>query len=266
VTGIQAFDQAIGGLQKKTTFVLAGEPGIGKFILALQMAMALAEAGRAVAIYEMEMDADALIGRELASRTQIPTAKQRAGRVGDDQWPLLISAIERMACLPVYLSTDTHWTTTALRADLTRLKQQANIELAVVDYLYLLNDRAPDDNQRTALISRQLHHIAKDLDIAMIVVNSMIKPGVERSAPATASLRGSGQIGYDADLVGFLTQHLPEKGEAQKNVRTLTLTKNREGGRFFMHLQQCDGLPAFKSIEKNHSSPLLPIREGEPAV
>lgn len=257
-TGIHEFDQALGGLQRKTTFILSGEPGIGKSILAFQMAMGAAESGRAVAIYEMEMDADVVIGREIANRAGIPTKAQRAGQIGDDQWPHLTQVIERLASLPVYLSTDTHWSTTTLRADLTRLKKKANIELAVVDYLFLLNDKASDDNERTALISRQLHHIAKDLDLAMIVVNSMVKSSMGEAVPATAALRGSGQIGYDADLVGFLTRHLPAGGEsAREDVRTLTLSKNREGDRIFMHLVQSDAIPAFKSLEK----PVVPAQE-----
>jgi replicative DNA helicase len=257
-TGIRDFDRVVGGLQKKTTFILSGEPGIGKSILAFQMAMGAAEAGHAAAIYEMEMDGDVVIGREIASRTCIPTRDQRSGQIGSDQWPLLTNAIDRLAGLPVYLSTDTHWTTTTLRADLTRLKKKANIELAVVDYLFLLNDRAADDNERTALISRQLHHIAKDLDLAMIVVNSMVKSGYGAVVPSTESLRGSGQIGYDADLVGFLTRHLPEDGgPARANVRTLTLSKNREGGKRLMHLVQSEGIPAFKSLER----PVVPTQD-----
>lgn len=249
-TGFPDIDRYTGGLQTGEVLMLSGEPGIGKSILGMQFAFNSAAAGHASAIYEMEMGDQAFIRRELSGKSGIITRKMKSGDVSDGEWTTLVEAIGAMEQLPVYLDFGTHWNTTSMRADLTRLKISADVKLVIVDYLDYLTDTAANENDRSAHISRSLHNIAKDLDVAIVTINSMNKTGMDAQRPTQSNLSGSGKVAYDADVIAFLTSHIPENGgQPEKNLRTLTYAKNREGAKTFIHLVKDDKFPAFKSYK-----------------
>ena len=70
-TGVKDFDRMTGGLQVGELVYIAGEPGIGKSILSIQMAVGMAEAGYPGCIYSLEMSSRQLIGRIISARTKV---------------------------------------------------------------------------------------------------------------------------------------------------------------------------------------------------
>jgi len=132
---------------------------------------------------------------------------------------------------------------------LARLKALYGVEWCLIDYLFLIKDLpGKDDDERTAFISRNLKDIAKDLDIIMLVINSMTKSGQDRkSGPTNTGLRGSGQVSYDADDVWFLTK----SKNGNENLRVLTPTKARERDSLsFINILKIPGFPAFADVER----------------
>ena len=263
-TNLPTFDEVTGGLQKGELMILSGEPGIGKSILAMQMA---AEMGKATpgAIYSMEMNSLQVARRLVSARAEIPTRNIKTGK--DVNWYSFTQAIEYFSNLPVYISESTGWSTTSLRADLARLKSQYKIEWFVLDYLYLLMDgKGYDEIERTSLASKGMKNLAKDLNLAGVAVHSMNKTGMDadkngkQNIPTQASLRGSGQVVYDADLIVFLTKYKSEIDDIynstpkqdQENVRVLWFGKGREleNPRKFIKLVKRPGFPAFAEYSK----------------
>jgi hypothetical protein len=148
-----------------------------------------------------------------------------------------------------------NWTTAALRADLARLKLLYGVQWFVFDYLMLAGDVPEmEETPRTQIISRNMKLICRHLDIAGVVIHSMNKAGIDAAKPDQGSLRGSGQVIYDADLICFLTDFQPMtvteqfmKPDEQKNMRTLLFAKGREleDPRKFLHLVKLPTYPAF---------------------
>ena len=120
-TGFADFDRTTGGLQLGESMIMSGNPGVGKSMLAVQMATQMAKHAPG-AIYSIEMAGVAVLRRTLSARTSIPSRLLKSGRLEQKDWQSIDRAVAELNDLPVYLSDHAGWTTTALRADLSRLK------------------------------------------------------------------------------------------------------------------------------------------------
>ena len=77
MTGFSDLDELLGGVQRSDLVILAARPSVGKSTLALNMAMHNAKGGRTCAIFSLEMTADQLAMRALASETGIDSHRIR---------------------------------------------------------------------------------------------------------------------------------------------------------------------------------------------
>jgi replicative DNA helicase len=247
-TGFTDFDKITAGLHRSEVLYIAGEPGTGKSLLAAQMAVQMAAGGHPGVIYEMEMGSKQLARRTIAGLSGVTTKDMRSGHVPADSWGPLVETFATASEWPLHISDYTGWTTTGLRADMARLKQTAGIEWFVLDYFGLLQDTyGKDENEREKLMSGAVKRLCKDLDLAGVVVHSMNKQGMSANVKRLEHISGSGRISFDADVVCFLTKHIPSDGAMEdRNLRTLTFAKYREDeSNRLLHLVKRPGLPAF---------------------
>ena len=77
MTGFSALDELLGGIQRSDLIILAARPSVGKSTLALNIAMHNAKADQTCAIFSLEMTADQLAMRALASETGIDSHRIR---------------------------------------------------------------------------------------------------------------------------------------------------------------------------------------------
>lgn len=240
-TGMKDFDKITHGLQRGEEFILAGQPGAGKSLLAFQIGVGMALSGHAGAVYALEMSGKAMVRRHLSAITRIPTYNLQSGVDMSNNWDRLNKGVGEIEPLPIYISDATDWTTLQLRADLSRLKSQENVEWFILDYLDLLVDNVGKDrNEKSEYLSRQIHGICKDLNVAGLVIQSMNKQGYG-STPHMSHLSGSAKISYDADAIAILVQD-----EDNDNVVNLIWDKMREAdGNRAMKLVKVPGFPAF---------------------
>lgn len=253
-TGFKDFDFITGGLHPGEVVLLSGEPGMGKTKWAGQIAINLGAAERPGAFYSLEMRGRDIVRRMVSAHARIETRKLKSGKLTADDWPAFTNSIDAMAAFPMYLSDATNWRTDNLRADLSRLKRFHGIEWFIVDYLNLMMDGAGkfDDTERSKIISRQMKSICKDLDLAGIVIQSMNKEGMGGGLPSLKALSGASQVAFDADLVCFLVNHIPDSSVETPNpaLRTVVFGKGRElaNPRRAFHLLAFDGFPAFGDV------------------
>jgi len=240
-TGMKDFDKITHGLQKGEELILAGQPGTGKSLLAFQLGCGMAVNGVPGAVYALEMSGKAMVRRRLSAITNIPTYNLQSGVDMNNRWDRVIKGVEEIEPLPIYISDATDWSTLQLRADLSRLKQQENIEWFIVDYMDLLVDNVGKDrNEKSEYLSRQMHGICKDLDLAGLVIQSLNKQGYG-SSPRMSHLSGSHKVSYDADSIAILSQD-----EQDENVVNLIFDKMRESdGNRALKLVKIPGFPAF---------------------
>lgn len=248
-TGLPDFDKITHGLQKGEEFILAGQPGTGKSLLAFQLGCGMAANGHAGAVYALEMSGKAMVRRRLSAITKIPTYNLQSGYDMQSRWETLNKGVGEIEPLPIFISDATDWTTLQLRADLSRLKSQENIEWFLLDYLDLLCDNVGKDrNEKSEYLSRQIHGICKDLNMAGIVIQSLNKQGYGGS-PKMSHLSGSHKVSYDADAIAILSQD-----ETSENVVNLIWDKMREAdGNRALKLVKVSGFPAFAQYTADSS-------------
>jgi replicative DNA helicase len=244
-TGFADWDAITGGLQKGEVVKLSGEPGLGKSLLAMQVLCDAAKAGHPCALYELEMSGRQVVRRRMSADSRITTAALRSGKITEEQVPLFIRTLEKMHTLPIFISDSSVMTTMDIRADLQRLKDNSGVELAVIDYEGLLDDDPEkDDNARSKIISKRVHDIFKDLDLAGISIMDMTKDGIRGNVKGQGAMAGTARSLHDADQIIIMRKH-----ESQENVVRLTWEKMREGGADrFMDLVKLPDLPAFGPV------------------
>ena len=243
-TGMEAFDRITAGFQRGEEFLLAGQPGTGKSLLAFQWGCGMAERGYPGAVYSLEMTGVAMLRRRLSAMTKIKTYNLRSGVDMNKYWNQVAQAIEAMEKLPIYISDASDWTTLQIRADLSRLIQQNGIEWFIVDYHDLLGDPHGNDAiEKSANISQELKAICKDLNLAGIVIQSLNKAGYHIT-PTMANLSGSTKVMHTSDHIALMSVD-----KDNENIVHLNWDKVREGsGKRSMKLYRTDDYPAFYDV------------------
>lgn len=238
-SGYHILDHLTGGTQPAELIYVAGRPGVGKSIFVNQWGIQAADHCKGVALFSLEMKDTRVARRLLSAEGKINTRSLATGFMSDSDWEAFTRAVDTLNRKNVYIWDVRGMTVSELRAELARLKKHG-IEIAVVDYLYLIGgfDNL-DPTARTETISSQLKTIAGQTDISIIAVNSVVKEGMKGFEPQLTDMRGSGQLQHDADVILFPYEFSPktpedhERAAAAKNtgysLRKIKVLKLRDG-------------------------------------
>lgn len=236
-TGFTELDEKTSGLQKSDLIIVAGRPSMGKTTFAMNIAEnAAMEADAPVAIFSMEMPADQLGMRMIASLGRVELQKLRTGKLQEQDWPRITSAITLLnQKRNVYIDDSPGLTPTELRARSRRLAREHGLSLIVIDYLQLMQVSDSRENRATEIseISRSLKALAKELQVPIIALSQLNRSLEQRpdKRPVMSDLRESGAIEQDADVIMFIYRdevYNPED-EANKGRAEILIRKQRNG-------------------------------------
>jgi replicative DNA helicase len=246
-TGLPDWNAITGGLVKKTTTLLSGDPGTGKTVLMMQVLVAAAREGHRAALYEFDVSAMQVTRREVSSRTDILTRSLRLGKLTEAEIPAFTHAIEELSRLGVYICEETGWTTQDLRVDLHRLKDAYGVELFGVDMIDDFADPAPDENTFDRLVNTRVHECAKDLDLAGLIIGKMTKSGISGAVKGQGGVGGTAKTLHTHDDIMILKLADPNDRNGPVNV---TWDKLREpfGQGNYMQLLRKPGFPHFENL------------------
>jgi len=235
-TGFVDLDRLLGGLQPSDLCIVAGRPGMGKTSWLLSVAANVAiETGLTVAVFSLEMSAEQLAQRLLASKTGISAQDLRLGRIRNDRdLELLTRAMGELAGAPLYIDDTPGISPFEVRAKVRRLVSERGVDLVIIDYLQLMQagKRVENRVQEIGLISRSLKSLARELKVPVIAA-SQLSRAVENRAdrrPQLSDLRESGAIEQDADIVLFLYRDAEAGKETERsNITEVMVAKHRHG-------------------------------------
>ncbi len=234
-TGYNEFDEKTSGLQRGDLIIVAGRPSMGKTSFAMNIAeYAALKKNAAVAIFSMEMPGEQLSMRMLSSMGRIDQHRLRTGRLAEEDWPRLSSAVSMLSEVPLFVDDSAALSPTELRARARRLKREHDLQLIVVDYLQLMSVHGTSENRATEIseISRSLKALAKELSVPVVALSQLNRSLEQRTdkRPVMSDLRESGAIEQDADLIVFIyrdevyNEDSPDKGTAE-----IIVAKQRNG-------------------------------------
>ncbi len=234
-SGFANLDAITNGLQPGDLIIVAGRPSMGKTTLAVNMAeSAVVGESKSALIFSMEMSAEQLTLRMLASIGRIDQTHLRTGRVADDDWNRLDSAMRQLQSTRLFIDETPALTPTELQARARRLKREKGLDLIVVDYLQLMQVSGTKENRATEIseISRSLKALAKELKVPVIAL-SQLNRGVEQrqdKKPVMSDLRESGALEQDADVILLIyREEVYDPNTPKKGIADIIIAKQRNG-------------------------------------
>lgn len=232
-TGYDKLDELTAGLQDGNLIIVAGRPSMGKTSFAMNIAEHVAlKSEKAVAVFSMEMSCEELGDRLLSSVGRIPMQQIRSGKVSDDSWSRLSTAVGKLATDKIIVDDSAAIGLMDIRASCRRIKRAHGLDLIVVDYMQLMTGTGENRNQEISNISRGLKAIAKEFHVPVIALSQLSRKVEERAnkRPIMSDLRESGAIEQDADLILFVYRdEVYNPDTPNKGIAEIAIGKQRNG-------------------------------------
>ncbi len=242
-SGFTSLDRVTSGWQKSDLVIVAARPGMGKTAFALTMARNVAiEHNTPIGFFSLEMSAEQLVNRLIASEAELGASKLRKGDLADHEMVQLHEKIKHLSEAPIFIDDTPGLSIFELRAKARRLVKNHSVGIIIIDYLQLMSAGGNSGNreQEISTISRSLKGIAKELKIPVIALSQVnrgveSRTGVGSKRPMLSDLRESGAIEQDADIVTFI--YRPEyykiyewdNGDDSRGQSEVIIAKHRNG-------------------------------------
>lgn len=234
-TGFDDFDEKTAGLQPADLIIIAGRPSMGKTSFAINIAEHAAIKGKlSVAVFSMEMPGEQLAMRMMSSLGRIDQHKVRTGKLQDDDWPRLTSAVEILKDAKLFIDDTPALTPAELRARCRRISRESGLDMIIVDYLQLMQVSGTVENRATEIseISRSLKAMAKELNVPVMALSQLNRSLESRTdkRPVMSDLRESGAIEQDADVIVFIYRdEVYNSDSPHKGMAEVIIGKQRNG-------------------------------------
>jgi len=254
-TGFDGLNEKTNGLQDSDLIIVAARPSMGKTTFAMNLVEnALLHDSGAIPclVFSLEMPAESIIARMLASVGAINQSRFRDGKLDEEDWTKYSSAITKLKDKPLYIDDTSDLTPYEMAARARRvnrdiIKQQDKTEdlehgnpqtkkglgLIMVDYLQLMRVPGMENNRTLEIseISRSLKSMAKEFQCPVIALAQLNRSLESRQnkQPVNSDLRESGGIEQDADLIMFIYRDVVYEEDAPPRKAKVIIGKHRNG-------------------------------------
>ena len=258
-TGFTDLDYRTAGLHGSELILLAARHAMGKTAFVLNIAANAAIRGKTgVAIFSLEMSKDQLVNRMLCSEAMVDSNKMRTGKLEEDDWGKLASAIGPLSESNIFIDDTPGITVMEIRTKCRKLKLEKNIGLVIIDYLQLItgnSKKGGSREQEISEISRSLKILAKELNVPVIALSQLSRAVEQRPdhRPMLSDLRESGAIEQDADIVMFLYRDdVYNKESEKKDIAEVIIAKQRGGSTGTVDLLWMGNYTKFVNLETRY--------------
>lgn len=217
MTYLSQVDDRLMGLEPGDVLVLAGRPGTGKTVMAMNIAYGNALAGIPAEFVSLEMSGTSLIQRLASGVAEVDSRLIRSPALltDADMRKIENASTDVLMKLPLYISEKANQTTLDIAAHARECVRTKGVRLLVIDYLQLItpNSTRRHEKRETEVseMSRHIKLLAKELNIPVILLSQMNREGDSTNErPTLKALRESGAIEQDADFVQFLWKRADE--------------------------------------------------------
>ncbi|MDR1955300.1 MAG: replicative DNA helicase [Treponema sp.] len=236
-SGFDELDKLTSGFQPSELIIIGARPSMGKTALALTMASHITmRHAIPAAFFTLEMSDLALMLRLISSEAMINANAIRTGYLTAADFTKLLEAASTIYDAPLYIVDMPNMKLLDLRAQARRLRAQQQVEIIFIDYLTLVSSENSrlQRHEQIAEISRSLKSLARELKIPIVALSQLTREA-EKDKPNLSSIRESGSIEQDADVVMFLHRERDfdqkaDDSQAEQGRKTnLILAKQRNG-------------------------------------
>ncbi|WP_394245590.1 replicative DNA helicase [Vibrio astriarenae] len=236
-TGFNDLNKKTAGLQGSDLIIVAARPSMGKTTFAMNLCEnAAMQQEKPVLIFSLEMPAEQIMMRMLASLSRVDQTKIRTGQLDDEDWARISSTMGiLMEKKNMFIDDSSGLTPTEVRSRARRIaREHGGLSMIMVDYLQLMRVPALSDNRtlEIAEISRSLKALAKELNVPVVALSQLNRSLEQRAdkRPVNSDLRESGSIEQDADLIMFIYRdEVYNPDSSLKGIAEIILGKQRNG-------------------------------------
>ncbi|WP_022961354.1 replicative DNA helicase [Halopseudomonas pelagia] len=235
-TGFADLDEMTSGLQPSDLVIIAGRPSMGKTTFAMNLVEnVVMRYDKAVLVFSLEMPGDSLVMRMLSSLGRIDQSKVRAGRLEDDDWPRLTSAVNLLNDRKLFIDDTAGLSPMEMRARARRVvREHGEIGMIMIDYLQLMQIGGTSENRTNEIseISRSLKALAKEFNAPVVALSQLNRSLEQRpnKRPINSDLRESGAIEQDADVIMFVYRDEVYHPDTQdQGIAEIIIGKQRNG-------------------------------------
>ena len=238
-TGYKDIDSKLQGLQDGDLIIVAARPSMGKTALSMNIVENFVlnkDILGGVLVFSLEMPAESLTTRLLASNAKIDQQKVRSASMNQADLKKFMESSSKLKDLPLYIDDSSMLSPMELRARARRIARQEpnGLSLIVVDYLQLMQLPASQENRVNQIseISRSLKMLAKELNVPVVALSQLNRAVEQRpnKRPIMADLRDSGAIEQDADVILFIYRdEVYNEDSEEGNKAEIIIGKQRNG-------------------------------------
>ncbi|MGV7091713.1 replicative DNA helicase [Siccibacter turicensis] len=236
-TGYQDLNKKTAGLQRSDLIIVAARPSMGKTTFAMNLCEnAAMMQDKPVLIFSLEMPAEQIMMRMLASISRVDQTRIRTGQLDDEDWARISGTMGiLLEKRNMYIDDSSGLTPTEVRSRARRIfREHGGLSLIMVDYLQLMRVPSLSDNRtlEIAEISRSLKALAKELQVPVVALSQLNRSLEQRAdkRPVNSDLRESGSIEQDADLIMFIYRdEVYHENSDMKGIAEIILGKQRNG-------------------------------------
>ena len=238
-TGYKDLDTKLQGLQDGDLIIVAARPSMGKTALSMNIVENFVlnkDIPGGVLVFSLEMPAESLTTRLLASNAKIDQQKVRSASMNQADLKKFMESSSKLKDLPLYIDDSSMLSPMELRARARRIARQEpnGLSLIVVDYLQLMQLPTSQENRVNQIseISRSLKMLAKELNVPVVALSQLNRAVEQRpnKRPIMADLRDSGAIEQDADVILFIYRdEVYNEDSEEGNKAEIIIGKQRNG-------------------------------------
>ena len=199
--------------------------------LCLHHAISSAIAGFGVLFLSMEMVASELADRAIAAYGRVNLGNLLKADMSEAEWSGVTVATGKMQDISLHVLDRSGLNFYQVATYARRHKRKHGLDILVLDYLQLMaGDEGDKRHSQIEEITRNLKTLAKELDIAVLLLSQLSRKTEDSRRPKLSHLRDSGSIEQDADVVLFIHREEVDNPETEwKNYADIHIAKNRQG-------------------------------------
>ena len=205
--------------------VIGGHASAGKTAFTLQIAFHIAKKRR-VGFFSYETGMDKLHDRTVACQALTSYGKIMSDKLEKPDFEQVYEMRGPLTAPSLEFLETSGWTVSSIGS----YAMARHYDVIVVDYLQKIPAMGQRRNfsefERVSQVSNDLQQLARRTGKTVIALSQLSRPDKDGRAPTMSSLRQSGQIEQDADVVMLLYRQNDENPESR---RVLDIAKNKDG-------------------------------------
>ncbi len=258
MTKLKGLDYYINGLKDADLIYIGARPSMGKSALAMQIGLNIAEQGKKVAIFSLEMQNKKIANRMLVNYAKVHLNLIKARKVEAPERTRLIEAARNLFNQNIAICDNGTQSVSQILKLAKRHKKKNGLDVVIIDHFHLL---APDGKfnglyERRSHDSQMLKAMAKELGAPVVCLcqlnRTLEQRPIDKRLPVLSDLKETGSLEQDGDVIMFINrQDYWFKDDADykpDNKATVFIAKNRDGETGVVELDWNGGYQRFENI------------------